>query len=122
MGDVGRRMHRKIAYVVGLILCAFVAVFVIWTLTGGYDVTLATLQAQRAEAEARAEVARTEGFVAKAALVEAEANAFVTRELGRVAARAVERQGTMLVMQQVVFVLLAVSAMVVNGLLWWSVK
>ena len=113
---------RNVVYFLFILACIIVVAFWLWTLTGGYDVTLATLQARKAEADARAEVARTEGLWAKTALVQAEANAYVTRELGRVAAQAVERQGTLLVAQQVVFVLLAVSAVVLNGLVWWSTR
>lgn len=115
-------MNKSVIYTLFVLACLAVAVLVIWTLTDGHDVTLAALQAQKAEADARAEVARSETLRAKAALVEAEANAYVTRELGRVAARAVERQGAMMLWQQVVICGLAAAALVVNGLLWWSTR
>jgi len=115
-------MYKKLVYTVFVILCALAMLFFIWTLTGGYDVTLAILQAQRAESEARSNEALAHVLWAKTALVQAEANAYVTRELGRVAAQAVSRQGFMLIAQQFIFVLLVISALVVNGLLWWSTR
>ena len=113
-------MYKKLVYAIFVVLCALAMLFVAWTLTGGYDVTLATLQAQRAESEARSNEALADVLWAKTALVQAEANAYVTRELGRVAAQAVSRQGFMLIAQQFIFVLVAMSAVVVNGLVFWS--
>ena len=115
---------RNVTNAVGVIGCLIILAFLVWTLTGGYDVVLATLQVQAAEAEARTteaqvgiENAQAEQSWAEVAKIQAESQARTNETLIKSLTRQLDKQGRRATFGAMVNGLL-VACLIANTVIW----